>query len=73
PRERAAAPQPEREVFWQGTQTGFGEGVQTCQGAQQELEHRAPGAGIARSECPTELGTEGKTWTRSVDPYRWTL
>jgi hypothetical protein len=52
-----AVPKPERELFWKGTHTCFGDGVQTRQGAQQELERRAQGAGITRSECPAEMGT----------------
>jgi hypothetical protein len=52
-----AVPKPERELFWKGTHTCFGDGVQTRQGAQQEFERRAQGAGITRSECPAEMGT----------------
>ncbi len=56
-----AVPKPQRELFWKGTQTRFGEGVQTRQGAQQEFDRRAQGAGITRSECPVEMGMEGKS------------
>jgi hypothetical protein len=55
-RSKGAAPKPRRKVFGTGTQTCFGEGVQTRRGAQQKFRTRAQGAGITRSECPVEMG-----------------
>lgn len=47
---------------------GRDNGVRTRQGAKQEFESRAQGAEVARRECPTEMGMNGKMWTRTVDP-----